>query len=423
MKQARATLIVIGFLVFLGLPTSGGATLFASPEFQVTYDRTDLPVAQGVADRTWIWGPWPINSGVDEAYAESPGGIRHVQYFDKSRMEISDPHADPNSPWYVTNGLLVVEMATGWMQMGDRTGEQRQPATQNVAGDQTGDPRSPSYRTVAELTVRNPRTLDEVIVERVGGDATVARDEALAALGVTNAVLVPETDHTVASVFWEFMNSTGIVNDQGTLTEGPLFLNSFYATGFPITEAYWTTIPVGGEVRTVLFQCFERRCLTYTPENPPGWQVEAGNVGRHYYEWRYGGSPTAEAFVYFIAIAPDNAGPDIIGCGDALVEWITAVNTDRGPVAGALSSLLAFDPSTLDELGLYSALTAWDVTVDTVAIDSGRATVHLSGSIQVGGACDVPRIQAQLERTVFQFGEIFAVDFYLNGEPLFDQLN
>jgi hypothetical protein len=49
--------------------------------------------------------------------------------------------------------------------------------------------------------------------------------------------------------------------------------------------------------------------------------------------------------------------------------------------------------------------------------------VHLSGSIQVGGACDVPRIQAQLERTVFQFGEIFAVDFYLNGEPLFDQLN
>ncbi|MEZ4570631.1 MAG: hypothetical protein R2849_09955 [Thermomicrobiales bacterium] len=33
-------------------------------------------------------------------------------------------------------------------------------------------------------------------------------------------------------------------------------------------------------------QCFERRCLTYTPDNAPGWQVEAGNVGQHYYEWR-----------------------------------------------------------------------------------------------------------------------------------------
>jgi hypothetical protein len=34
-------------------------------------------------------------------------------------------------------------------------------------------------------------------------------------------------------------------------------------------------------------QCFERRCLTYTPDNPEGWQVEFGNIGRHYYQWRY----------------------------------------------------------------------------------------------------------------------------------------
>ncbi len=37
----------------------------------------------------------------------------------------------------------------------------------------------------------------------------------------------------------------------------------------------------------MLLQCFERRCLTYTPGNEPGWQVEAGNVGQHYYAWRY----------------------------------------------------------------------------------------------------------------------------------------
>jgi len=34
-------------------------------------------------------------------------------------------------------------------------------------------------------------------------------------------------------------------------------------------------------------QVFERRVLTYTPSNPSGWQVEAGNVGQHYYAWRY----------------------------------------------------------------------------------------------------------------------------------------
>jgi hypothetical protein len=48
---------------------------------------------------------------------------------------------------------------------------------------------------------------------------------------------------------------------------------------------------VGGVARDVLIQCFERRCLTHTPSNPPGWQVEAGNVGLHYYRWRYGTTP------------------------------------------------------------------------------------------------------------------------------------
>jgi hypothetical protein len=40
-------------------------------------------------------------------------------------------------------------------------------------------------------------------------------------------------------------------------------------------------------VQDVLMQCFERRCLTYTPANPLAWRVEMGNVGLHYYSWRY----------------------------------------------------------------------------------------------------------------------------------------
>jgi hypothetical protein len=46
-------------------------------------------------------------------------------------------------------------------------------------------------------------------------------------------------------------------------------------------------VKVDGYYRDVLIQAFERRVLTYTPDNPPGWQVEAGNVGQHYYQWRY----------------------------------------------------------------------------------------------------------------------------------------
>jgi hypothetical protein len=76
----------------------------------------------------------------------------------------------------------------------------------------------------------------------------------------------------------------------------------FYATGFPITEPYWSRVPVGGTPRDVLIQCFERRCMTWTPSNPAGWQVEMGNVGQHYYRWRYeqwpGNIPTAGDVLY-----------------------------------------------------------------------------------------------------------------------------
>ena len=48
---------------------------------------------------------------------------------------------------------------------------------------------------------------------------------------------------------------------------------------------------VGGVQKQVFVQAFERRVLTYTPGNPPGFAVEAGNVGLQYLRWRYGDAP------------------------------------------------------------------------------------------------------------------------------------
>jgi hypothetical protein len=45
----------------------------------------------------------------------------------------------------------------------------------------------------------------------------------------------------------------------------------------------------------VFIQAFERRVLTYTPGNPPGFAVEFGNIGQHYYLWRYGTAITPTA--------------------------------------------------------------------------------------------------------------------------------
>jgi hypothetical protein len=83
------------------------------------------------------------------------------------------------------------------------------------------------------------------------------------------------------------MNSEGVIYDGFDFVEGRLFTDPYFATGLPITEPYWTTVLVRGEPRIVLVQAFQRRVLTYTPDNPIGWRVEAANVGRHYYRWRY----------------------------------------------------------------------------------------------------------------------------------------
>jgi hypothetical protein len=232
---------------------------------------------------------------------ESPDGHRQIQYFDKSRMEITHPGAPDDGLWYVTNGLLVVELVSGRLQLGDNTFEQRDSAWVNVAGD-ADDPTGPTYATFSGLTSFSVPT-GSAIVQRVDRNGTVSEDSALAAYGATAAQYVPETGHNVASVFWAFMNSTGVVYKGGQFVDDLLFPNPFYATGFPITEAFWAQVKVAGTYKDVLMQCFERRCLTYTPDNPDGWKVEAGNVGQHYYTWRYGSLP-ASLSTDIVAVSP-----------------------------------------------------------------------------------------------------------------------
>jgi len=283
----RPTVVFVLFALLVGqvVPLARAAEAFGSYEFQRTWERTDLPVAQGVVSRTWMWGPNPITPRLAEAYAEAQDGGRYVQYFDKTRMELNE--REPyNSPWRVTNGLLAKELVTGKRQLGDQLFRDYGPAQINVAGDQD-DPNAPTYATFAALLTAPALPVGQTITATLDRQGHVGNDPSLARYGVTAAILVSETGHTVASPFWTFMQSSGIIAEYGVFKEGPLFPNPFYATGFPITEAYWTTVRVGGVPKQVLVQVFERRVLTYTPDNPPGWQVEAGNVGQHYYRWRY----------------------------------------------------------------------------------------------------------------------------------------
>ena len=289
----RAVLMLVSGMMVIGL--FGGTAIAEAPansSFAGTWERTDKPVLDGAVARTWMWGPEAFTTGLNESYAESPGGQRTVQYFDKSRMEITDPSGDPNSIWFVTNGLLVVEMMTGQMQTGNNSFEARSPAQVNVAGD-ANDPNGPTYATFAGLRSASPLPSGQAITQRVSRGGSVTDDPSLASHNIQPSFVDDVTNHAIAVPFWDFMNSSGTVYENGSLVTAQLFENAFFATGRPVTESYWANVLVGGTPRDVLMQCFERRCLTYTPGNSEGFVVEAGNTGRHYHAWRYdgGGDP------------------------------------------------------------------------------------------------------------------------------------
>jgi Cu/Zn superoxide dismutase len=314
---------------------------FADDDFEATWNRTDLPVETGEAnDRTWIWGNI-YTDGMMEDYAESPEGQRLVQYFDKSRMEINDPDAFNDGLWYVTNGLLVVEMVEGWYQIGDDEFDQSpDPAEVNIVGDPAGEEGlGPTYADINAFGLMDlPATeVGTTIAATIDGEGNITDDQEFAGYAVTAAqqVTVPGIDHTVASVFWEFMNSEGVVWEDGQLVTERVFENEFYGTGYPVTEAYWTTAMVAGSERDVLWQCFERRCLTYTPGNPEAFLVEAGNVGQHYYRWRHGEEPTPTTEEYEVQFGQLN-GSGVSGTatialtGNELVIDLQASGLEEG---------------------------------------------------------------------------------------------
>ena len=290
-RLALMALVLVGLLMTT-FQAAFAAPVIGSSDFQKVWDRTDRPIADGLTSHSYIWGPQPNTVAFQEPYADSPGGKRLVQYFDKSRMEITYPDGNKLSPYYVTNGLIVKEMITGRVQVGDHTFQLRRPAQQGVAGD-GDDTTGPTYNALGAVLDSADDETGILVGGSINRNGDVSYD--VGNYGkkyqVYNAYYEGSTGHNIAGPFWSFLNQTGTVyTGQGNIVNGRLFDPVFYATGLPITEPYWARVKVGGQVKDVLVQAFERRIMTFTPSNSPAYQVEMGNVGRHYFAWRYDGN-------------------------------------------------------------------------------------------------------------------------------------
>ncbi len=396
---------------------------FADSAFEERWERLDRPVADYGVDRTFWWGPGPYTPGMMEEYEQSPNNERLVQYFDKSRMEINNPNGDPDELWYVTNGLLVSEMIEGKVQIGDGEFRDAEPADVPVAGD-PDNPYGPTYATLAERLDDPALDQNVLIADRIDRDGNITYDAALNDYEIGLGTYVPETDHSVAAPFWEIMNTSGTIWVDGELTNGSIFQNPFYAVGYPITEPYWSTALVADVEQDVLLQCFERRCLTYTPGNELGFQVEAGNVGQHYYRWRHGDDqePATETVeVFLVAIGDAGQSGQLIGCDDSLIPVemdIEATSDTATRVDRTLTALFGIDEQEYGQSGLYNSLYQSDLSVESVTMNGTEANVDIVGEMAIGGVCDEPRFEQQILQTVLNVEGVSSAMITVNGTPL-----
>jgi hypothetical protein len=287
MKRIFGALAALATAGLLAVQPALAAPAIGNDAFQRVWSRQDRAVAEQISGRSWTWGPAPISDATREAFVEGVEGKRVVQYFDKSRMEINDPTADPNQLWYVTNGLLPIELMTGRMQEGNNLFEFRGPAKVSAIGDPDNFPTYadllPFYQSPGAV---NPGDLGKPATGMINPDGTISGFNDYANDPAT--ILVRgENNHGVATAFVDFMNQRGLVSQDGGYVEDRVY-NPLFVFGLPVSGAYWVKTKVGGKEMPVLFQVFERRVLTYNPANPPAFRVEMGNVGQHYYKWRYG---------------------------------------------------------------------------------------------------------------------------------------
>lgn len=265
---------------------------FADEAFKKVWTRTDSLVANGNVKRSWYWGPQPNSGPIMEDHAEGVGGKRLVQYFDKSRMEINNPNGNKNDPFYVTNGLLAKEMIEGHIQVGNNRFVDHYPAEIPLASD-SDDRNAPTYQTFGGLiNYLYPDKRGQTVIDTISRDRREGRDNRYARYNVKYAHYEEANGRNsrsnIPDVFWSFLNSTGPVIVNGKQVTARLNDPYFYATGYAMSEAYWSSVKIGGKPNTdVLIQVYERRVLTYVPSAPEGFKVQMGNIGQHYYAWRY----------------------------------------------------------------------------------------------------------------------------------------
>jgi LysM repeat protein len=136
--------------------------------------------------------------------------------------------------------------------------------------------------------------------------------------------------------------------------------------------------------------------------------------------------PTADAptvttvNIYLISVGDGGARGPEIGCADSIVPVEVQIEPTAAPLRASLEQLFAAQG---DDYGLYNVFERSQLSVEGINIVDGQATIQLSGQLSIGGVCDTPRVEEQLERTARQFETVDTVSVTLNNQPLSEVLS
>ena len=127
--------------------------------------------------------------------------------------------------------------------------------------------------------------------------------------------------------------------------------------------------------------------------------------------------------IFLIALEDNGQSGILVGCGDSAVPVTVIIPRTQGVLKAALEKLLSIKEQYYGESGLYNALYQSDLKLKSVTIDQGKAVIHLTGTVMLGGVCDAPRFEAQIKQTALQFSTVSDVEVFINDIPLEDVLS
>jgi len=122
--------------------------------------------------------------------------------------------------------------------------------------------------------------------------------------------------------------------------------------------------------------------------------------------------------IFLIAMNDNGVSGKLVGCGDSAVAANVEVPYTTGVLRASMDKLLSIKDQNYGESGLYNALYQSNLKVSSLALKDGVATIHLTGKLTLGGECDNPRVQSQLEETALQFSTVKKVTIYINNVEL-----